>query len=142
MKEKNHKRKVELKKRRQKILLKKGLHKDLSEFLIKFWMANTQHPLEAWEDFMRNGHKGYYNLRGADLVKHFESLYSQLRDPKIIPGFWCDVAQDRYNRHTCYGKREPYNSDISEKIRKEFVIESDSLMSRLMELAFNLDYDE
>jgi hypothetical protein len=61
---------------------------------------------------------------------------------KSAPGYWVDVTEDNYNRYTHYGQRECLSEEACEDIRQNFILESDALYSRLMELVFNLEFEE
>jgi len=142
MKEKNKKRKHALQKRREVILRRKNLHKDIAAFMVNFWTCNTQDPIAEWKRQMLEGCKGYERMRGRDLVKQFDNLYTELRNPKLNIGFWADRQEDRYNRRVNYGMKDQLPEGPSQQLREHFILESDALMSRLMELAFNLDVEE
>ena len=110
--------------------------------MVGFWTCNTEDPIAEWKKQMLEGFKGYRRMRGKDLVRCFESLYTELRNPKLNIGFWADREGDRYSRRTNYGMKDPLPAEPSAKVREHFIFESDALMSRLMELAFNLDVEE
>lgn len=122
-----------LKRRRQVILQKKNLRKDMAKFLVDFWILNTPDPLKTLTEYMHEGHRGYDKLRGRELIGCFEHLVTQLRDPKRGIGFW----KANYS-----GYRDAVRDDENAKLREKFIMESDSLMSRLMEITFDLDFEE
>lgn len=137
MKEKNFKRKMELRRRKQKTLLKKGLRNDIAAFLTNYWMLQVRYPIAYVEVLLKEGFRGFDNMRSKHITDHFDEAYKALRNPKEKPTF--------------YYKRTSWSDDSDKKLLglketeqeiERLTIESESLMNRLMELAFDLDIDE
>ncbi len=137
MKERNLKRKQAMKKARELILRKKALHKDISAILVDIEICSTCSIVSALETALKQGVKGYHKMRGRELVKHFENVYAQLHDPLYI---WCF-----YQKRTSWSDPDDrIESKEKDKLatRQQFMLDSDALMSRLMEMAFDLDIEE
>jgi hypothetical protein len=138
MKEKNFKRKQQLKKARELRVRKKSLHNDIADFMTKMHLMQIPSPVDALKRFLHDGWKGYHQMRGRQLIGLFEDESKRLRNPKCTvmmyqkKHLWAD-EDDRMLL-----SREADNT----KMRAELNLKADLLMTRLMELAFNLDVEE
>jgi len=139
MKEKNNKRKLALKKAKEKKLLKKALYYDIAEFMVKLHLAQIPQPMHALERFLANGWKGWHKRRGRELMGEFEDELKRL------------AAGPKHHTMTFYVRRKTYGdpTDVIEhdepfqhRIRTEFLAKANTLLSRLMELSFDLDFED
>jgi hypothetical protein len=135
MKERNFKRKLALKKAKQKRELKKALRHDIAEFLIDINMAQMSSYASAVSSMLAFGHKGYHRTRSRELIKDLEEIFANLRDPDRGMGFYDKLEAWRSS------ERKPAARDAVE-VRQEFFLRADALMTRLVELAFDLDFEE
>lgn len=150
MKEKNFKRKQRLKKEREKILLKQKLHHDLALFMTDIEAATCNDSFNLLNKLLFCGFKGYDRMRGKDLVKLFDKYYARLRNVKEPMPMIHSVNRGNdddydYNQKGIPGVwRRINHNDVKNKeaLRSELIFESDALMNRLMEIAFDLDFHE
>lgn len=137
MKEKNLKRKMELKRRRQKILAKKALHKDIAEFMVNYWTLQIQSPIGFAQTILGDGFYGYNRMRSKDIISHFDEAYRLLKSKKHI---------EFYYKRRSWGNDDSERKLLGEKEtedeRVRLAADAEQLMNRLIELAFDLDFDE
>lgn len=143
MKEVNKKRKLALKKARDLRVRKKELRKDIANFLFGVQTAIIKNPLEQWNDMLKNGFKGFNRMNSRELIKAFEKQHMLLLDKKKPIQFYAlctKTGKDNSYRfdYYRYGEAEPYPEDLNQEQRVELILESDALMSRLMEVIFDL----
>lgn len=139
MKEKNKNRKLQLRLTKEAKERKRALHKDIADFIINLQLMQTAAPLVAIKYFLRNGGKGFYKMRGRPLIARFEEDAKKLREPKHTMMFyqkksqWADDDTD---------DRRLSKDQERLKIRERMILESDSIMNRLIELSFDLDFED
>ena len=140
MKERNFQRKQALKAVRQKRVRKKNLHHDISIFMIKWCLRVCHDPHNEYSRVLGDGFKGFHNMRGRELIKRFEAVYAYVRDPKNIESLLLELKNSWGQRTRSH--MELYVQRDQKIIHEDLMLETDSLMSRLMELAFDLDVEE
>jgi hypothetical protein len=140
MKEKNVKRKQAMKKRREKILLKKALRHDISIFMVKIMCRMSMEPLHDYSRILSEGFQGFDHMRGSKLVKHFEEVYAKLHDEEGLQSVESYFANSHGQRTRA--SWELFKERDAKKAVQEYILESDALMNRLMELTFDLDVHE
>jgi len=135
MKEQSKKRKLELKRLKEKRLHRQKLKSDIAQFMVDFFMDNIECHTTELEKMLMKGVTGFGSLRNAKLVKEFENLHVRLmakKQPSVILCEWTDYPR---KRRVLEGK--DYENRLA-----AYVIEADSLMLRLIEVSFDLDFEE
>lgn len=139
MKERNIDRKRAMKKARDKVLRQKELHKNISTFLVKWLLRTTRDPYEEYSRMLSYGFKGFDYMRSKELIGHFEHAYTVARDKEYQEELLSKLAGSYGKRiHKCV----PLYQGTPREMLEDITLDSESLMSRLMELAFDLDVVE
>lgn len=134
MKEQNSKRKLRLKIEKQKRELRKSLRKDIVQYMVDFFMENIDDYRKAVEEHLEKGIKGFDNCKNPVLIKEFEKLFARLlanKEPRVL---FCEEEWPNKSRYKL--EAEEY-----EMRRQAYLVEGNSLMSRLMEIKFDLDFE-
>jgi hypothetical protein len=139
MKEKNFKKKLALKKAKEKKLRKKALHRSIADFMIEVHLAQIPQPLHALKQWLGEGWKGYYQMKGRQLVGLFEDEFKRIS------------AGPKHATMTFYDRRKEYGDELDraslddpeqKDLRNKFHTQGNALMHQLIELAFDLDFED
>lgn len=131
MKEKDPAKKLAMKKKRQAKLIRKELKSDLASFICQYHFKTTARPEEVLSSILWYGFKGYEGMRSKDLKTKFDGVYKQLRSGEV-PTF-------QYDANNC--KISRFKNDEQAEVLAIFMEKSELLMTRLIELAFDLDFE-
>lgn len=136
MKEKNFKKKLALKKAKEKKMRQKALHHSMAEFLFELHYVQIPDRSSALKTFMWDGWKGYKNRRGRELVGEFEEEFKRLNSNSK------DKQMVFYKKRKQYGYEDDLIQDGTDAPRLIFLDRANALMNQLIELAFDLDYED
>lgn len=133
MKERNKKRKQAMREAKARRMVKKALHHDIANFLVDVRFMQFSAHAYALKETLKHGFTGYYEMRGRVLVNEFEDVIKKLKDPAF-------AATLKYS-WTEYGPHEIRQKD-RDGVISDLQITANVLLSRLLELAFNLDFED
>jgi len=137
MKEQNKKRKLALKRAKEKRELRKALRKDIVQYMVDFFMENIPNYRAAVEEHLEKGLKGFDGCKNAMLVKEFEKLFTRLslnKEPRVL---FCDEM----GTYSSNSHRRQLDGEEYELRRRAYLEVGDALMSRLIEIKFDLDFE-
>ena len=136
MKENNKRKKLALRRAKDKRKRKDALKTDIAQFMVDFFMDNLENHTEELEKALLNGLTGYGNLKRPKLVKEFDKLHGRLRSKKeedrVQLCEWTDYPR----------KRKILNDNAYDNRLKAYLEVSETLMNRLIEFHFDLDSEE
>jgi hypothetical protein len=139
MKEKNLRRKLALKKAKQKRERKKALHAAIADYMVETHMAQLPQPFQALKHWLGQGWKGYHQMRGRQLIGLFEEEFQRIASgPK-------QHSMVFYDRRKEYGRdldRESLGEEATDDLRDKFTTQGNALLNQLIELAFDLDFED
>lgn len=130
MKRNEHHVKQSLKKEKALRLRREAVKAEMVDFLCEVHYAQLPQPLDAVQNFLRSGWKGYDKLRGKQLVRAFEEEQVRLNGKGTIMFYthertWRDEVKTKSNHQ--------------EKTRREFIDRASAITNKLLEIAFKLE---
>lgn len=139
MKEKNQRRKLALKKAKEKKLRKKALHKSIADFMVEVHLAQIPQPLSALKRWLGEGWKGYHQMRGRELIGLFEDEFKRI---SVGPSHATMTFYDRRKQYGDELDRASLDDPEQKDLRSKFHTQGNVLMHQLIELAFDLDFED
>jgi hypothetical protein len=141
MKEKNRSRKQQLKNAKELKARKKALHKDIANFMVDIHLMQIPQPVHALGKFLGTGWKGYHKMKGRNLIQELEREAKSLRSVTTKMFYRTDRSEWTYGQDS--EENEALAKDRAKLTERErLTLESDALMNRLIELSFNLDFED
>jgi hypothetical protein len=107
--------------------------------MIEVHLAQIPQPLNVLKRWLGEGWKGYYEMRGRELIGLFEEEYKNISSsPK-------DHTMTFWDRRKQYGDeldRAALDDPEQKDLRFKFHTQGNILLNQLIELAFDLDFDD
>jgi len=132
MKERDVARKRMLRKKRDMRVIRKTLKEDIANFMTEHHLKTASRPDEELSRVLSDGFKGYHRMKTKDLKQQFERIYTLIRSDVLINYYY-----DAYNV-----KLDRFNNTDNKAVRVRMLEKSDGLMTRLIELSFDLDIED
>ncbi len=121
-----------LRKKRDMRVIRKTLKQDIANFMCEHHLKTTSRPDEELSRMLSDGFKGYQKMKSKDLRSQFERIYSLIRG-EGVPRYYYDTSNTRLSRFHQTAEKEKH---------QYFLLKSDGLMTRLIELSFDLDIED